>query len=131
MEPSKERNFTIVDSGNMSTLAFLIHEPEAGTNYCTLQKLDCTFPDAADTRKKMFHLEGADATEENKDIVLLTLNGEKAFLNGATLAGNDLFVTKQPAKVGFTVLYNEENVDYKDLKYTPNFKRPISIIMKA
>ena len=124
-----ERNFTIVDSDNMSTLAFLVNAPEAGTNYCTLQKLNCTYPDMGDTRKKTFYLEIPNDDMRNKDIVLLTLNGEKAFLNSAILTtNNSLYTSKEPTKVGFTVLYSEENSDYKDLKYTPNFKRPISII---
>ena len=128
MESQGEKNFTIVESDNMSTLAFLVSEPEEGTKYCTLQKLNYTFPDAGNTRKKMFHLDLEDSGMERKDIVLLTLNSEKAFLNTATFFGDDLLVSKEPSKVGFNVIFNEESTDYKDFKYTPNFKRPISII---
>ena len=41
---------------------------------------------------------------------------------------NKLYVSKKPTNVGFKVLFSNENMDFKDLKYTPNFKRPISII---
>ena len=39
MELVDERRFTIVDSAEMSTLAFLINEPEAGAESATIQKL--------------------------------------------------------------------------------------------
>ena len=42
MEPLTEKNFTIIDPAGMSTLAFSINQPEEGTAYCTLQKLQCT-----------------------------------------------------------------------------------------
>lgn len=129
MESLTERYFTIVESDNMSTLAFLVNEPEEGTKYCTLQKLNYTFPDAGDTRKKMFHLDAnPNEMEGRTDIVLLTVNSEKAFLNSAVLTDNKLFVSEKPTNVGFKVIYSDNSDEYKDLKYTPNFKRPISII---
>ena len=128
MEPLSEKNFTIVDTQGMSTLAFLVNEPEEGTNYCTLQKLDCTYANPLDTTKKTFYVD-AQSVHEEKNIILLTIGGEKAMLNSALLSADDkLYVSEKPANVGFKVLFSEENFDYKDLKYTPNFRRPISII---
>jgi hypothetical protein len=50
-------------------------------------------------------------------------------MNLALLSADDkLYISKKPENVGFQVLFSEENSDYKDLKYTPNFRRPISII---
>lgn len=123
-----EETFTIVETDNMCTLAYLVNEPEAGTDYCTLQKLNYSLPDASDTRKKMFHLELPNGDLSRKDIILLTVNQEKAFMNGAILDGGCFYLSKEPTRVGFNVIFNEDNTDYKDLKYTPNFKRPISII---
>lgn len=128
MEPLTERNFTIVDSPEMTTLAFLINKPEEGTNYCTLQKLDYTYPDANDVKRKTFFISDKEGYGENKDIILLTVNSEKAFLNSAVLEDDKLYVSKKPVDIGFKVIFSEENSDYKDLKYTPNFRRPISII---
>ena len=128
MEPLTERNFTIVDSPEMTTLAFLVNKPEEGTNYCTLQKLDFTCPDVNDVKRKTFFIDAKECYTDKNDIILLTINSEKAFLNTAILSGDSLYVSEKPTNVGFTVLFSEENSDYKDLKYTPNFKRPISII---
>ena len=128
MEPLTEKNFTIIDPPGMSTLAFLINQPEEGTEYCTLQKIDFTLPDPNDCSKKTFYIDPKDAAFEN-NIILLTIGPDKALLNTAVFTqDNKLYVSKKPTNVGFKVLFSNENMDFKDLKYTPNFKRPISII---
>ncbi len=128
MEPLTEKNFTIIDPPGMSTLAFLINQPEEGAEYCTLQKIDFTLPDPHDCSKKTFYIDPKDAAFEN-NIILLTIGPDKALLNTAVFTqDNKLYVSKKPTNVGFKVLFSNENMDFKDLKYTPNFKRPISII---
>ena len=128
MEPILEKNFTIVDTNGMSTLAFLVNEPEEGTDYCTLQKLDCVYANPLDTSKKTFFIRDSGMTAD-KSILLLTVGADKAFVNSALFSVDDkLYISKEPTKIGFQVLYSEEDYDYRDLKYTPNFRRPISII---
>ncbi len=128
MEPLTEKNFTIIDPPGMSTLAFLINEPEEGASYCTLQKLDFTLPDPNDCSKKTFYIDPRDVEKQN-EIILLTIGADKALLNTAVFTeDNRLFISKKSTKVGFKILFSDENMDFKDLKYTPNFKRPISII---
>ena len=39
-----------------------------------------------------------------------------------------MLVSEKPAKVDFEVLNTQSTETYKELRYTPNFKRPISII---
>ncbi len=126
MELNTEKNFTIVDSPEMCTLAFAVNKPEEGTSYCTLQKLNYTLEDSTNVGKKTFYLENSDNDQD--DIVLLTLDGEKAFLNAAILSGDKLLVSEKPAKIDFEILNTENSESYKELKYTPNFRRPISII---
>lgn len=128
MEPLSEKNFTIIDTQGMSTLAFLVNEPEEGTKYCTLQKLDFTYSNPVDTTKKTFYVD-AESVGEEKNIILITVGGEKAVVNSALLSADDkLYLSKKPTNIEYKVLYSEENVDFNDLKYTPNFRRPISII---
>ena len=56
MELADERNFTLVDSAEMSTLAFLINEPEGNTNCSTIQKLDYVMQDSSNALKKTFYI---------------------------------------------------------------------------
>ena len=119
MELSTEKNFTIIDSPEMCTLAFAVNKPEAGTSYCTLQKLNYTLPDSTNAGKKTFYLENNDSAQD--DIVLLTIDGEKAFLNTAILTGDKLLVSEKPSKVskrcifrsGKAVLIRQEKSPWK------------------
>ena len=40
-------------------------------------------------------------------------------------------ISKNSGKIRYTTLYSETESSYDDIKYTPNFKRPISIIDPA
>ena len=44
------------------------------------------------------------------------------------LEDNKVKVSKKPIPIKFQTLYSEEATEYKEFKYTPNLKRPISII---
>ena len=40
------------------------------------------------------------------------------------LEGNKISISKKPMPLKFNSLYSEEKTEYKDVKYTPNLKRP-------
>ena len=122
------RNFSILDSNETSTLAFIVNEAEGDNKYRTLQKLDCAMQEVENGIKRTFFINDLSNISKDLDIVLITLGDGKARLNMALLRENKLYVSKNTAKIKYTTLYSEEETDYKDIKYTPNFKRPISII---
>ena len=122
------KNFSILDSRETSTLAFMVNEPEDGSIYRTLQKLDCAMEEVENGIKKTFFINDLSNRNDIIDIVLVTLGDGKARLNLAVLRNGRLFVSKNSAKIKYTTLYSEKPTDYDDIKYTPNFKRPISII---
>ncbi len=123
------RNFSILDSNETSTLAFMVIEPDGEENtYRTLQKLDCAMQEIENGIKRTFFVNDASLNAKDIDIVLVTLGGGKARLNMAILRDNKLLVSNNTAKIKYTTLYSEQETEYKDIKYTPNFKRPISII---
>lgn len=130
MELSNERRFTVVDGVEMSTLAFLINEPESGSNCSTIQKLDFVLQDSSNAYKKTFYIGNTNVLEDDKDynILLLSLGKEKAFMNMALLKKDELLISKEPVNVSYKTLKTEHTVTYQDVSYTPNFKRPISII---
>ena len=127
MELADERKFTIIDSAEMSTLAFLINEPERGTNCSTIQKLDYVIQDSSDVFKKTFYINNSQ-DEVDYNILLLTIEKEKAYMHMAMLKKDELLISKEPAKVSYRTLKTESSISYQDVSYTPNFKRPISII---
>ena len=44
------------------------------------------------------------------------------------LEENRVKISKKPMPIKFDTLYSEKETVYKEFKYTPNLKRPISII---
>jgi hypothetical protein len=131
MEPVTGKNFTIVDPQDMRTLAFLVNKNEETSEDApqyTLQKLDCAIQIDGEKTKKTFFINESIPDSVERDVVLLTVGKEKALLNTAILQNDKLFVSKSPAPLEYRTMYSDKPVEYKDFKYTPNFKRPISII---
>ena len=127
MGPQESKKFSILDSRETSTLAFMVNAPEDGTKYRTLQKLDCAMNEVEEGIKRTYFVN--DMTKEGDiDIVLVTIGDGKARLNMAVLREGKLLISKDSARIKYTTLYNEKETDYDEIKYTPNFKRPISII---
>lgn len=122
------KNFSILDSRETSTLAFMVNEPEGNSRYRTLQKLDCAMQEMENGIRKTFFINDLSNRQDTIDIVLVTLGDGKARLNLAVLKNDKLYVSKNSTKIKYTTLYSEKPSDYEDIKYTPNFKRPISII---
>lgn len=129
MEELENSNFTVLDPNDMKTLAFLISKAEENDEAIyTLQKLDCSVKQEADGVKKTFYFNEDLEGNEKKDLVLLTVGDGKALLNSATFETGQLSVGKKADFVTYKKLYSTEATEYTDIKYTPNFKRPISII---
>lgn len=127
MEQFIEKKFTVLDPGDMKTLAFVINKEQEGEEqYCSLQKLECSTEKVENGIKKTFFISNNNL--ERDDLVLLTLGNGKAMLNAATLQNGKLFVEKEPGLINYKMLSSNEPTEYKDIKYTPNFSRPITII---
>ena len=61
-------------------------------------------------------------------MVILSFGKEKVVVNMGLLDNNKVLISKKPMPIKFQTLYNEEETEYRDVEYTPNLKRPISII---
>ena len=127
MSSQESRKFSVLDSRETSTLAFMVNDPEGETKYRTLQKLDSSMNEVDSGIKRTFFINDI-SKEGDIDIVLVTLGDGKARLNMAILKDEKLLVSKDSTKIKYTTLYAEKQTSYDDIKYAPNFKRPISII---
>ena len=58
----------------------------------------------------------------------MSFGQDKVVINTGLLLGDELRITKKPTPFKFTTLYSDKAEECKEFKYTPNFKRPISII---
>ena len=126
MEQFEGANFTIIDPMDKKTIAFAINKSEE--DVFSLQKLDCSIVDENGKVKKTFFYNEPLPEGTSKDVVLLTMGGGRAVLNAAILEKNKLYISKNPSQVEYKMLYSDKPAEYTDIRYTPNFDRPISIV---
>jgi hypothetical protein len=61
-------------------------------------------------------------------LVILSFGQEKVVINMGILKDDEVKINKKPTPFKFNTIHTEENAEYKEFNYTPNLKRPISII---
>ena len=104
-----------MDPNNVSTVVYQINETlkedlKNSPKY-TVTRLDYTEEMYGDKKKKTFYVD--DPSENKDELVILSF-------------GKDRVVINMPLK--FNTLYSDTEKEYKEFKYTPSFKRQISII---
>ena len=87
---------------------------------------DQIIPISGDFNKKTFYVENP--SKDGNKLVILSFAEDKVVINTGILLNDEVKITKKPTPFKFTTLYSEDNSEYKEFKYTPNLKRPISII---
>lgn len=58
----------------------------------------------------------------------MSFGNDKVVVNMGKLKDDKIKISKLPIPVKFNTLYSEQPSELKDFKYTPNLKRPITII---
>ena len=131
MEESLQgKHFSITDPKDVSTVIYRIHETEkeylkTSPKY-TIERLEYTEQLVGERTKKTFFVDELSPTSNN--LVILSFGKEKVVVNTGVLEEEQVKISKQPMPMKFKTLYNETETEYKDVNYTPNLKRPISII---
>jgi len=121
--------FSVMDSLGMNTLAFQINENfEDGNKISSIEKLKFFTEQVDDGLKKTFFFNPDIKKDERKELLFLTLKKGEAVLNGAEFFNGRLNVGKKPGVVKYAALKSGDKEEYREFKYAPNFKRPISII---
>lgn len=130
-EPIQGKHFSITDPQNVSTVIYRVDKTEKefldkSPKY-TLERLDYTEELVGENKKKTFYVNNRPA-EEGNHLVILSFGKEKVVVNMGMLDEEKIKISKRPMPIKFKTLYSEEELEYKDVEYTPNLKRPISII---
>ena len=126
MDQFEGTNFSVIDVEGRKTIAFAVNKSDEDAY--SLQKLDCSIEYQAGKVKKTFFYNEEIPAGDSKDLVLLEIDNGKATLNWGMLKDNKFLISDQPSTVGYKMLYSEKPEEYTDIKYTPDFKRPISIV---
>ena len=129
MEIVRGKHFSITDPQGVNTVIYKINETEKeylkeSPKY-TIERLDFTEELRGDAKKKTFFV---DEPKEEEDLVILSFGKDRVVVNMGILEGNKVTISKKPTLIKFDTLYSEKEMVYKEFKYTPNLKRPITII---
>ena len=131
MDQIQGKHFSITDPHNVSTVIYQINktekEFEQNSPKFTLERLKCREELVGENKKKTFFVNVANNNDENQ-LVILSFGQDRVVVNMGILNKIEVKISKKPAPVKFNTLYSEQEIEYKDVKYTPNLQRPITII---
>ena len=122
--------FSVLDAKGMNTLAFQVNSSvEEGSSIFSIEKLKSFIEQSNNGYRKTFFFNPNPEDNERKSIIFLTLKPGEAVLNGGEFINGVLTVGKKPQGIKYSsIKISGEESEYKEFKYSPNFKRPITII---
>lgn len=122
--------FSITDPKDVSTVIYQVNKTEKefakNSPKYTVERLEYSEEFVGANKKKTFFVENP--APEGNPLVILSFAKEKVVVNMGFLDYDTVRISKKPMPMKFKTIYNEEETDYKEFAYTPNMKRPISII---
>lgn len=130
MDMMNGKHFSITDPEGVNTVIYQINktEKEFLKDYpkYTVERLEHSEEIVGNNlSRKTFYV---DNPQKNNQIVILSFAKDKVVINNGILEDNKVRISKKPMPFKFDTIYSETPQDYKDVNYTPNLKRPISII---
>lgn len=130
MDQIQGKHFSITDPQNVSTVIYQINKTEKEEDInlpkFTLERLKCREEIVGQNKRKTFFV------DSQKDIynqlVILSFGQDKVVVNMGLVNKDEVKISKKPVPIKFDTLYSEKETEYKDIKYTSNLQRPITII---
>lgn len=130
MESFEGKHFSITDPKDVNTVIYKINKTEKEflkeSPKFTVERLAYMEQLNGELKKKTFFVDNP--SPDGEQLVLLSFGKDKVVVNTGIMEEDKLRISKKPMPVKFNTLYSEEDTVYKEFKYTPNLKRPISII---
>ena len=124
------KHFSITDPQNVSTVIYQVNKTEKeiakNSPKFTIERLDYTEELIGEKTRKTFYVDNPEP--QGNELVILSFGKEKVVINNGVLEEDRVKISKKPTPFKFNTLYSEEETEYKDVQYTPNLKRPITII---
>ena len=130
MDNLQGKHFSITDPKDVTTVIYQINETEReylqNSPKFTVERLEYIEELREDKTKKTFFVDNP--SEDGDQLVFLSFGKDKVVVNMGLLEEDRVRISKKPVTLKFDTLYTESEEEYKEFKYTPNLKRPISII---
>ena len=129
MDKIQGKHFSITDPQGVSTVIYRVIKTskELLQEYpkFTVQRLQYTEELNGNLKKKTFFI---DEPENEEELVILSFGKDRVVINMGLLEEDKVKIAKRPIPIKFNTLYSEQEQEYKEFRYTPDLKRPISII---
>lgn len=129
MENIQGKHFSITDPKGVKTVIYQVNktEKEFLDQYpkFTVERLPHSEELKGELNKKTFYVE--EPQRAGNQLIILSFGQDRVVINTGLLIGDEVKITKKPTPFKFNTLYSEDT-NYKDVEYTPNLKRAISII---
>ena len=129
MDKIQGKHFSITDPQGVNTVIYRVNKTprELLQEYpkFTVQRLEYAEELNGNLKKKTFFV---DEPENEEELVILSFGQDKVVINMGLLENNKVKIAKRPIPIKFDSLYSEQEQEYKEFRYTPDLKRPISII---
>ena len=130
MESWVGKHFSITDPKGVKTVIYQVNKTEKENleKYpkFTIERLDSTEELVGENTRKVFYIDKAD--KNSNQILILSFGKDRVVINNGILEQDQVKISKKPTPFKFTTIHTEEEHEYREVKYTPNLKRPISII---
>lgn len=123
------KHFSITDPKGIKTVIYQVDKTDKEFKEApkfTVQRLDYTEEIVGEYNKKTFYVDEPDP--DGNPLVILSFGKERVVVNVGFLDDESVRISKKPMPLKFKTLYNETETEFKEFLYTPNMKRPISII---
>ena len=124
------KHFSITDPQNVSTVIYQVNKTEKelakNSPKYTVERLEFTEELVGEKTKKTFYVNRP--APEGDHLVILSFAKDRVVVNTGILDDEQVRISKKPMPIKFSTIYNEKETEYKEVQYTPNLKRPISII---
>lgn len=129
MDKIQGKHFSITDPKGVNTVIYRVNKTprELLQEYpkFTVQRLEYAEELNGNLKKKTFFV---DEPENEEELVILSFGQDRVVINMGLLEEDKVKIAKRPIPIKFDTLYSEQEQEYKEFRYTPDLKRPISII---
>ncbi len=122
--------FSITDPQGVNTVIYRVNETAKSLQYkypkYTVERLVSTEELKGSSIVRTFFINYPEP--EGEDLVILSFTKQRVVVNMGLLKDDKVKVSRRPIPVKFDTLYSDKTMEYKNFSYTPNLKRPITII---
>jgi len=122
--------FSITEPQSSNTVIYQVNRTEreylkTSPKY-TVERLDFSEEFVGKNKKRTFYVENP--APDGNPLVFLSFGREKVIVNMGFLDYDTVKLSKKPMPIKCSAIYNDEETEFKEFAYTPNMKRPISIL---